>query len=382
MMSGVSESEEPATNISPKPDQLFAEYEYRHLLVLVHGILSGPSDWNYVVSELKKRLSGQFLIYASAANSFVQTLSGIDVAGRRLAEEVKEVIQRNPGLEQISFVGHSLGGLFARYAIAVLLDSTETESLINEEKQSSETPARRIGGLKPVNFVTLATPHLGVRGRRQLPFLFGVSFLEKLAAPLAPYLARMTGRQLYLLDEKPSQPPLLLCMAEDREDLQFLSALGCFKFRSCYANVSYDHMVGWRTSSIRRETELPKLSKQSIKGYKHVVNVTHCPSVHKSMPTFQPESAEAKEAAQKVSGSELAVKYYYEKMEEEMIRGLQQVSWCKVDVSFHDAWWPFLAHNHIHVKSQWLYYEGAGVVSHLADSLSQQGNPVSLMASL
>lgn len=377
-MCGVSE-EEPV--VAPKPKT--TEHQYRHLLVLVHGILSGPSDWNYVVTELKKRLSSKVLIYASGANSFVQTLSGIDVAGRRLAEEVKEVIKRNPSLEQISFVGHSLGGLFVRYAIAVLLDPpAEKESHFKEGKPINATHTTRIGGLIPINYISLATPHLGVRGRRQLPLLFGVTLLEKLAAPLAPFLAGQTGRQLFLLDEKPSTPPLLLNMAQDCEDLHFLSALGAFKFRACYANVSYDHMVGWRTSSIRRETELPVPPRTSIKGYKHVVSVTFCPPVHKSMPSFEPESAEAKEAAQTVSSSKVAVKFYYEKMEEEMIRGLQQVSWWKVDVSFHEAWWPFLAHNHIHVKSQWLHYEGAGVVAHVADSLKQEGNPVLLMAKL
>ena len=33
------------------------------------------------------------------------------------------------------------------------------------------------------------------------------------------------------------------------------------------------------------------------------------------------------------------------------MRGLQQVSWLKVDVSFHSALWPFLAHNSITVSS-------------------------------
>lgn len=36
---------------------------------------------------------------------------------------------------------------------------------------------------------------------------------------------------------------------------------------------------------------------------------------------------------------------------EEMIRGLQQMSWTKVDMNFHSATIPFLAHNHFHVCS-------------------------------
>lgn len=34
---------------------------------------------------------------------------------------------------------------------------------------------------------------------------------------------------------------------------------------------------------------------------------------------------------------------------EEIIQGLQQLGWKKVDVSFHSAFWPFFAHNNIHV---------------------------------
>ncbi|KAM3362134.1 hypothetical protein P3S68_016988 [Capsicum galapagoense] len=35
-------------------------------------------------------------------------------------------------------------------------------------------------------------------------------------------------------------------------------------------------------------------------------------------------------------------------MEEEMMRGLQQLGWKKVDVSFHSAFWPFFAHSNIY----------------------------------
>lgn len=56
----------------------------------------------------------------------------------------------------------------------------------------------------------------------QLPFLFGVPFLEKLAPPIAPIFVGRTGRQLFLTDGKPEKPPLLLRMATDCEDLKFL----------------------------------------------------------------------------------------------------------------------------------------------------------------
>ncbi|XP_057832484.1 uncharacterized protein LOC131043309 isoform X3 [Cryptomeria japonica] len=369
-----------------------------HLLVLVHGIMASPSDWKYVEAELQRRLGNRFLIYASAGNSYTQTLHGIDIAGRRLAGEVQQLIQKTPSLRRISFLAHSLGGLFARYAIAVLYreNSEANGSSIKQvfaekmsENKSTEVGGQymgvskgsSIGGLEAMNFITLATPHLGVRGKKQLPLLFGVPLLEKLAPPLAQYVIRRTGRQLFLTDGKASRPPLLLRMASDCEDGKFISALAMFKSRILYANVSFDHMVGWRTSSIRRESELVKPPTKSLDGYKHVVDVAYCPPVLTDSPSFPPETAKAKEAAQTTPYSKGATDYY-DTLEEEMIRGLQRVGWKKVDVSFHSAFWPFFAHNNIHVKQEWLHYPGAGVVAHVADSLKQQEMATFISASL
>jgi hypothetical protein len=77
----------------------------------------------------------------------------------------------------------------------------------------------------------------------QLPFLLGVPILEKLAAPIAPFFVGRTGSQLFLTDGKADKPPLLLRMASDGEDLKFLSALGAFRSRIIYANVSYDRIL-------------------------------------------------------------------------------------------------------------------------------------------
>ncbi|KAL2524253.1 Hydrolase-like protein family [Abeliophyllum distichum] len=350
-----------------------------HLLVLVHGIMGSPSDWTYFEAELKRRLGKTFLIYASSCNTYTKTFTGIDGAGKRLAEEVMQIVRKTDGLKKISFLAHSLGGLFARYAIAVLympnISCDESDVIASSINTSPKTscPSNKglIAGLEPINFITLATPHLGVRGKKQLPLLLGVPFLEKLAAPLAPIFTGRTGSQLFLTDGKPDRPPLLLQMASDCEDIKFVSALGAFRCRLLYANVSYDHMVGWRTSSIRRETELVKPPLQSLDGYKHVVSVEYCPPVSSEDPHFPEEAAKAKEAAQNEPNPRNTVEYH-ETMEEEMIRGLQRLGWKKVDVSFHSAFWPFFAHNNINVKNEWLYNAGVGVVAHVADIIKQQ----------
>uniref|UniRef100_A0A0E0DX46 DUF676 domain-containing protein n=1 Tax=Oryza meridionalis TaxID=40149 RepID=A0A0E0DX46_9ORYZ len=352
-----------------------------HLLILVHGIIASPSDWTYGEAVLKKRLGDNFFIYASSSNIYTKTFDGIDVAGRRLANEVLDVIQKMAGLRKISFLAHSLGGLFARYAISILhstamKDASQSAACIAPATEGSEklectSGLGAIAGLEPINFITLATPHLGVRGKNQLPFLQGLSILEKIAAPLAPLVVGRTGAQLFLTDGEPSKPPLLLQMASDHEDKKFISALAAFKNRILYANVSYDHMVGWRTSSIRREKDLTKPSHRSLDGYKHIVNMEYCSPISSDGPHFPLQAARAKEAAQSRPNKE-NTEEYHQMMEEEMIHGLQRVGWKKVDVNFHTALWPYFAHNNIHVKNEWLHNAGAGVIAHVADSIKQQ----------
>ena len=88
------------------------------------------------------------------------------------------MVNKMPTLRKISFLAHSLGGLFARYAIAVL-HSVETKNAGQSSALIVPTtkgpPKSRwtsglgsIAGLQPINFITLATPHLGVRGRNQV----------------------------------------------------------------------------------------------------------------------------------------------------------------------------------------------------------------------
>ncbi|MED6163510.1 hypothetical protein PIB30_080602 [Stylosanthes scabra] len=54
----------------------------------------------------------------SSSNTYTKTFTGINGAGKKL-DEVTEV-KNTKSLKMISFLAHSLGGLFARYAIGVL----------------------------------------------------------------------------------------------------------------------------------------------------------------------------------------------------------------------------------------------------------------------
>ncbi|XP_054801051.1 uncharacterized protein LOC129305127 isoform X8 [Prosopis cineraria] len=265
-----------------------------HLLILVHGIMASPSDWTYAEAELKRRLGKKFLIYAgmmidlqsSSCNTYSKTLVGIGEAGKQLADEVMQILGKTKSLRKISFLAHSLGGLFARSAIAVLYSSDTcnadqpNKNCMEDSQRASFSTGEMIAGLEPINFITLATPHLGVRGKRQPP-------------------------------------------------------------------------------------------NQSIDGYEHIVNVEYCPPVRSDGPGFSTEAAKAKEATQKAPNAQNAIEYY-EKMEEEMIHGLQRLGWKKVDVNFHSSIWPFFAHYYIHVKDERLHSAGMGVIAHVADSIMQE----------
>lgn len=88
-------------------------------------------------------------------------------------------MKKTESLRKISFLAHSLGGLFARYAIAILYtpDISTTDCSYDNPSSANDNSKREcssggalIAKLKPINFITLATPHLGVRGKNQVRF--------------------------------------------------------------------------------------------------------------------------------------------------------------------------------------------------------------------
>ncbi|KAJ1387662.1 hypothetical protein SESBI_39797 [Sesbania bispinosa] len=317
----------------------------RHLVIMVNGIIGSAGDWRYGAEQFVKKLPDKVIVHRSECNSSRLTLDGVDTMGERLAEEVLSVVRRWPEVQKISFVAHSLGGLVARYAIGRLYDYSSklepvgtsrncfSEEKTEHSKQSLEKCYEaKIAGLEPMNFITFATPHLGSRGNKQLPFLCGLPFLERRASQTAHLIAGRSGKHLFLMDNDDGKPPLLLQMVDDSEDLKFMSALRAFKRRVAYANANYDHMVGWRTSSIRRQHELPKSHLLVIdEKYPHIVYV-------------EGENADdiCNKASSNIGGQTID-------LEEEMIRGLTQVSWERVDVSFQKSRQRYIAHSTIQV---------------------------------
>jgi surfactin synthase thioesterase subunit len=45
-----------------------------------------------------------------------KTHQGVDVGAMRLVEEIQAELVRRPSLRRLTMIGHSLGGIYARYA--------------------------------------------------------------------------------------------------------------------------------------------------------------------------------------------------------------------------------------------------------------------------
>ncbi|TYK31233.1 putative lipase ROG1 [Cucumis melo var. makuwa] len=307
-----------------------------HLLIMVNGLVGSAKDWKYAAQEFLKTYPEDIIVHCSKRNYSTLTLDGVDVMGGRLAEEILLVIKRHPNLRKISFLCHSLGGLIARYAIAKLYELKEDVQVNGEynkhefRDESYEDEFRgKIAGLEPINFITCATPHLGSRGHKQVPMCCGFYVLEKVAVCTSYFFGR-TGRHLFLIDKDSGNCPLLFHMAGDREDLKFLSALQSFRRRVTYANVRYDNVVGWSTSSIRHRSELPKLKGLSGDSkYPYIVNVEMAKIQNPQL--YVPSEAEVN----RFKKSDLEVSCCIETIVEEMIKGLSSVGWDRVDVDFH-----------------------------------------------
>ncbi|KAH0465415.1 hypothetical protein IEQ34_005518 [Dendrobium chrysotoxum] len=187
------------------------------------------------------------------------------------------------------------------------------------------------------------------RGSENVPFLFGLTVVEKIASLIIHLIFRRTGRHLFLTDNDAQKPPLLQRMVEDCE-LQFMSALEAFERRVAYSNVGHDHIVGWRTSSIRRNSELPKWDKSVNEKYPHIVYEEY---------TKGSTAESCSHGTIEENNNDM--------LEEKLVVGLTRLSWERVDVSFHSSKQRFAAHSTIQVKDTFMHSEGADVIQHMID---------------
>lgn len=345
--------------IDPEQEQ-YRQHEVEHLVVLVNGLNGSYKNWNALKDAFEANssvLDSNILFYATHSNRRLSTLGGICTCANRLSAELKEVIQNCPNLKEISFLVHSMGGLISRYACGVNYDPK----------------SKKIFGLKPKHFISIATPHLGcaIDGESQVPLLdwaqsipmFGPFVLRPLISILTPFVMkhiyRRTGEQLFLIDGKSGGSDPLVCrLVQDVPgEGHFLSALQKFKSRTCYANVRHDALVGWPNASLRRIAELPFTLNALLAPW---ICYQSDPIENAFWETFDTSQAETfpRSSAKR------------DKVEK-MLRCLQAMPWCRIDISFRNFFVPLFAHSHIQVTRRLFDRAGMPVIHHIVRTFAE-----------
>ena len=226
--------------------------EATHIIVLVHGWMGNPSEMDYIRESIRNaavatkpapssRVRHRFVLHSAACNC-EKTDDGIAVGGSRLAHEVNELVKHvvhggcgdretaggdkddinnNEDDEEergssssrkftLSIVGNSLGGLYARHAMAGIdWDIGGTDG--------AAPPLMLI----PMVFVTTATPHLGISQHTYVP-------LPRAAEFVVAQGMKETGRDFFRFTQVLED---LFCQD------YFLNPLSSFQQRIAYINV-------------------------------------------------------------------------------------------------------------------------------------------------
>ena len=213
-----------------------------HIIVLIHGWMGNPAEMGYIRESIQNAaktgsnantegscVDHRFVIHSASCNCD-KTDDGIAVGGSRLAHEINDLVKHvvDRSLESgsgdnsdsdgsnslqkftLSIVGNSLGGLYARHALAgIEWDIGGSES--------SAPPVMLI----PMTFVTTATPHLGISQHTYVP-------LPRAAEFVVAQGMKETGRDFFQFTQVLED---LFCKD------YFLDPLSSFQQRIAYINV-------------------------------------------------------------------------------------------------------------------------------------------------
>ena len=214
-----------------------------------------------LIDMLQNQRNVETIIKFSTSNYLLKTYHGVDVCGVRLKNEVKKIVDdlegsvedgnnENRRVRYISFIGYSAGGLFARYAIG----------LLHGEKFFANR------SITPLSFITIATPHCGVRDNGNMG---SGKIINNLLDTLSYFYVGRSGDHMLLKDaslvphdQDEVYEPLLLIMSDPKQN--FFQALKQFKEIFFYANARRDHTVNYVTASCSSHNKYKLLERDSM----------------------------------------------------------------------------------------------------------------------
>jgi pimeloyl-ACP methyl ester carboxylesterase len=139
-------------------------------ILLIHGLVDNRSIFTVLRRQLRRRGFGR--VWTMNYRIWTTDVRG---AARQLAESIEAICEQT-GYERIHVIGHSMGGLIARYYVQ-----------------------RMAGDARVHTLVTLGTPHDGTRAARLLPagvlqqLAPGSEVVTELAAPIASCQTRFVA---------------------------------------------------------------------------------------------------------------------------------------------------------------------------------------------
>ncbi|KOH01253.1 putative hydrolase DI49_0611 [Saccharomyces eubayanus] len=251
-----------------------------HLVIVTHGIFANIGcDMLYMKDKLEEMTFpmdesiNPNIIVRGCMDNVGKSSHGIHCLGVRVGKYVLEIVDelnKKYRVNKISFIGHSLGGPTQSMAIRY----------ITVKRPDFFDPVK---GVKPVNFITLASPFIGVIG--DFPFYLSV--------PLDMGALGLTGRDLnlkytpltsrdglYTDDEAYSERSKYIL--EILPQAPAKKIFEAFKRRTVYANIMDDGIVPLRTAAllyldwrgIHKVQKIRKENKKSSKSKGYESSVT------------------------------------------------------------------------------------------------------------
>ncbi|CAL9735522.1 putative lipase YDL109C [Monosporozyma servazzii] len=199
------------------------EKKPKHLVILTHGLHSNiTTDMEYIQEQIYKaqdKYPDEHLIVEGFPDNVCQTEKGVKYLGTRVAEYIVSNLY-DDNTKKISFIGHSLGGLVQTFAIAYI---------------SIKYPWF-FQNVEPINFITMASPLLGIvtDNPAYIKLLLSFGVIGK------------TGQDLGLDKNSNDNEALLYLLPGD----PVRTILSKFKRRTLYANVVNDGIVPLYTASL------------------------------------------------------------------------------------------------------------------------------------
>ncbi len=301
-------------------------------IVLVHGNHGTKNDWNYFSSSITEQFStcaqkmDKLHVLCSNSNAGLKTHAGFATMGENLANEVHEYILTHlistPSHIYISIIGHSLGGLIARYAIGLLVGHT-----VHSAKWNLHTLLQPYScSLTPLCYMSICTPHLGSRRASHPNLSLFNRIAKKYSKIYCNYCIGKTGKELFLSDHPTA--PLLYQLSDPRYG--FIQGLQCFQTKTLVACTVMDIVVPYCSASIRTQT--PYLNTPQVTQKRFVTILPHDTTVD-----YETEWKQSMEWNQHIAYKRYSKGWCSDNTKQvefsiSLLQHLQQVEWKRIDV--------------------------------------------------